>query len=284
MGALPRWLRGSCCRCCPPEAAAPCVLRRGQAGVPSQSIPLVASHCRASLDRSGEGSGLTSRPVIRTPPFAPTWMALSSPCSSMRRSKSGGHVSRTRRPQSGQTHSSVPASAQPLRIISCVSRTEVTIQASRGNLGRVTPANASSSPTQQATPLPGRKRYTAPQPVARVSQSNVDRAQRERPRSRACPGTTGSPAGPSLRGSTSTKTFRQTRSRASAWRIRRVSETTPRQLSVASPVLVRVAAGGRVVVADGVLTLAAACRRGPERASAETECFLLGLTGLASSF
>ena len=126
MGALPRWLRGSCCRSCPPEAAAPFVLRRDQAGVPSQSMPLLLSHCRASLDRSGEGDGLTSRQVIRTPPFAPTWTAVSSPCSRMRRSKSGGHLRRTRRPQSGQTHSSAPDSAQPLRIISCVSCTDVT--------------------------------------------------------------------------------------------------------------------------------------------------------------
>ena|SRR5215468_2150653 len=71
MGALPRWLRGSCCRFCPPKATVPWVLRRDQAGVPSQSMPLLLSHCRASLDRSGGGDGLTSRPVIRTPPFAP---------------------------------------------------------------------------------------------------------------------------------------------------------------------------------------------------------------------
>src|SRR6516225_10735729 len=76
----------------------------------------------------------------------------------MRRSKFGGHLIRTRRPQSWQTHSSVPDSARPLRTISCVSRTDVTIQASRGNLGDVTPANAGSSPTQQTTPRPGRKR------------------------------------------------------------------------------------------------------------------------------
>jgi hypothetical protein len=44
----------------------------------------------------------------------------------MRRSKSGGHLISTRRPQSGQTHSSAPDFAQPLRIISCVSRTDVT--------------------------------------------------------------------------------------------------------------------------------------------------------------
>src|SRR5262249_39123732 len=46
------------------------------------------------------------------------------------------------------------------RTISCVSRTDVTIQASRGNLGDVTPADASSLPTQPTTPLPGRKRVT----------------------------------------------------------------------------------------------------------------------------
>jgi hypothetical protein len=138
MGVLPRWRRGSCCRSCRPKAAVPCVLRRDQAGVPSQSMPLLLSHCRASLDRSGEGDELTSRPVIRTPPFAPTCTALSSPRSRMRRSKSGGHLSRTRRPQSGQTHSSAPDSARPSRIISCLSRTDVTIQASRRNPGRVT--------------------------------------------------------------------------------------------------------------------------------------------------
>lgn len=138
MGASPRWLRGSCCRSCPPEAAAPCVLRRDQAGVPSQSMPLLLSQCRASLDRPGEGDGLTSRPVIRTPPFAPTWTAVSSPCSRMRRSKSGGHLSRTRRPQSGQTHSSSPDFARPLRIISCVSRTMSPIWASHDNLGHST--------------------------------------------------------------------------------------------------------------------------------------------------
>lgn len=135
MGASPRWLRGSCCRSCPPEAAAPCVPRRDQAGVPSQSMPLSLSHCRASPDGAGECDGLTSMPVIRTPPFAPTWTASSSPCSRMRRSKSGGHLSRTRRPQSGQTHSSSPDSAWPLRIISCVSRTDVTIQASGATRG-----------------------------------------------------------------------------------------------------------------------------------------------------
>jgi hypothetical protein len=55
----------------PPDAMIPRVLRRDQAGVPSQSMRLLLSHCRASLDRSGEGDGLTSRPVIRTPPFEP---------------------------------------------------------------------------------------------------------------------------------------------------------------------------------------------------------------------
>jgi hypothetical protein len=158
MGPSPRWLRGSCYRSCPPEAAAPCVVRRDQAGVPSQSMPLLLSHCRASPDRSGEGDGLTLRPVIRTPPFAPTWTALSSPCSRMRRSKSGGHLSRTRRPQSGQTHSSSPDSAWPLRIISCVSRTDVTYLGIRDNLGHSTQPNASSPRTQQPTPLPGLKR------------------------------------------------------------------------------------------------------------------------------
>jgi hypothetical protein len=53
----------------------------------------------------------------------------------MRRWKSGGHLIRTRRPQSGQTHSSAPDSARPLRTISCVSRTDVTIQASRATRG-----------------------------------------------------------------------------------------------------------------------------------------------------
>jgi hypothetical protein len=157
MAASPRWLRGSCCRSCPPEAAL-CVLRRDQAGVPSQSMPLLLSQCRASLDRSGEGDGLTSRPVIRTPPFAPTWTAVSSPCSRMRRSKSGGHLSRTRRPQSGQTHSSPPDSAWPLRIISCVSRTDVTYLGIPGQSRAFYSANASSSRTRKTYPLPGLKR------------------------------------------------------------------------------------------------------------------------------
>src|SRR5262245_12029175 len=151
MGALPRWLRGSCCRFCPPEAAVPSVLRRDQAGVPSQSIPLLLSHCRASVDRPGEGDGLTSTPVIRTPPFAPTWTALSSPCSRMRRSKSGGHLIRTRRPQSGQTHSSAPDSARPLRTISCVSRTDVTHLGILGGSGACCPRERRFSPAKQTT-------------------------------------------------------------------------------------------------------------------------------------
>src|SRR5215468_9864410 len=102
-------------------------------------MPLLLSHCRASLDRPGGGDGLTSRPVIRTPPFAPTWTALSSPCSRMRRSKSGGHFISKRRPQSGQTHSSTPDFAQPLRIISCVSRTDVTHLGILGGAGACCP-------------------------------------------------------------------------------------------------------------------------------------------------
>ena len=172
MGALPRWLRGSCCRSCPPEAA-PFVLRRDQAGVPSQSMPLLLSHCRASLDRSGRGDGLTSTPVIRTPPFAPTWTALSSPCSRMRRSKSGGHLKRTRRPQSGQTHSSAPDSAQPLRIISCVSRTDVTHPGIPGRVTQRTPVRhqPSNVPCCQAATVTPRRNLSP-----RLSQSNVDRA------------------------------------------------------------------------------------------------------------
>lgn len=158
MGASPRWLRGSCCRSCPPEAAAPCVLRSDQAGVPSQSMPLLLSHCRASPDGSEAGDGLTSMPVIRTPPFAPTWTASSSPYSRMRRSKSGGHLSRTRRPQSGQTHSSSPDSAWPLRIISCVSRTDVTYLGIPGQSWAFYPTNASSSRVRKTYPLPGLKR------------------------------------------------------------------------------------------------------------------------------
>ena len=158
MRALLRWLRGSCCRSCPPEAAAPCVMRGDQAGVPSHSMPLLLSHRRASLDRSGEGDGLTSRPVIRTPPFAPTWTALSSPCSRMRRSKSGGHLSRTRRPQSGQAHSSAPDSAQPSRIISCVSRTDVTHPGIPGQSRACYPSERQFVTNSATYPLPGRKR------------------------------------------------------------------------------------------------------------------------------
>jgi len=123
MGTLPRWLRGSCCRSCLPEEAVPCVLRCDQAGVPSQSMPLLLSHCRASLDRPGAGDGLTSRPVIRTPPFAPIWTALSSPCSRMRRSKFGGHLITMRRPQVGHTHSSAPDSVRSARTMSWCSGT-----------------------------------------------------------------------------------------------------------------------------------------------------------------
>jgi hypothetical protein len=166
MGASPRWLRGSCCRSCPPEAAAPCVLRRDQAGVPSQSMPLLLSHCRVSLDRSGEGDGLTSRPVIRTPPFAPTWTAVSSPCSRMRRSKSGGHLSRTRRPQSGQTHSSPPDSAWPLRIISCVSRTDVTYLGIQDNLGHFTQRMPVRHELEKNIPYQASNGDAAPEPVA----------------------------------------------------------------------------------------------------------------------
>src|SRR5580704_13394656 len=165
MAASPRWLRGSCCRSCPPEVALR-VLRRDQAGVPSQSMPLLLSQCRASLDRSGEGDGLTSRPVIRTPPFAPTWTAVSSPCSRMRRSKSGGHLSRTRRPQSGQTHSSPPDSAWPLRIISCVSRTDVTYLGIQDNLGHFTQRMPVRHALEKNIPYQASNGDAAPYPVA----------------------------------------------------------------------------------------------------------------------